>query len=485
MPYTTYYGTPSNSFAGISRPTTVPVASGSLAIYTSDTNMADYAASQVPFWDAATAYSTVGQQVLYDNQIWAVVAGSTGVTPGTDPTKWGLLGTSSIYALKGANSDITSLSGLTGGIATPTNIDFDTVAAAPSYLAGRLFYDTANPGLSVYTDVSGAAQHLGGELWLKVRNQSGAAIDIGKVVYISGATGQLPKIDLAKADSESTCAMIGVVASGTIADNGMGYVCMLGMIGDLNTHTFTDGQAVYLSATTAGELTATPPVAPNCQVLVGYIAHAHITQGKLVVRSLPRFVNFNSIINTPTTLAGYGITDALSNALASAKILVGDGGGLAAAVSVSGDATLSNTGVLTLASNLALGGSPTTTTQAEGDNSTKISTTAYAYRTVNRQRRGADITGSVGLTTSDLGYTRKIASGTGTVSFTVSTLTAGVAAGDVATITILNVTATDFTLTVTGTPKYINGAVAGSIKANTSVVIVVDSADVIISGSAI
>lgn len=93
MSYTTYYGTPSNSFAGISRPTTVPVASGSLAIYTSDTNMADYAASQVPFWDAATAYSTVGQQVLYDNQIWAVVAGSTGVTPGTDPTKWALLGT--------------------------------------------------------------------------------------------------------------------------------------------------------------------------------------------------------------------------------------------------------------------------------------------------------------------------------------------------------------------------------------------------------
>jgi len=93
MSYIPYYGTPSNTFAGISRPSTAPVASGALAIYTSDTNLADFAASRVPFWDGATAYSTVGQQVVYDNQLWAVVAASTGVTPGTDSSKWALLGT--------------------------------------------------------------------------------------------------------------------------------------------------------------------------------------------------------------------------------------------------------------------------------------------------------------------------------------------------------------------------------------------------------
>jgi hypothetical protein len=43
----------------------------------------------------------------------------TVTTIGTDPVDFSLLG-GNIYALKGANSDITSLSGLTGGISTPT-----------------------------------------------------------------------------------------------------------------------------------------------------------------------------------------------------------------------------------------------------------------------------------------------------------------------------------------------------------------------------
>lgn len=54
----------------------------------------------------------------------------------------------------------------------------------------------------------------------------------------------------------------------------------------------------------------------------------------------------------PTTLGGYGITDALSTTLASGRILVGDSGNLAAAVVMSNDATISNTGALTIANNV-------------------------------------------------------------------------------------------------------------------------------------
>ena len=156
-------------------------------------------------------------------------------------------------------------------------------------------------------------------------------------------------------------------------------------------------------------------------------------------------------------------------------------------ITLTGDVTGSGTGsfATTIKNSVALAGSPTTTTQSAGDNSTKIATTAYSDTSVNRQRRGADITGNVTLNTGDLGYSRKIASGSGTVSLTVSTLTGGVSSGDIATIVLLNVTSTDFTLSVTGTPKYINGAVVGSIKANTSVTIVIDSTDVIISGTAV
>jgi hypothetical protein len=60
-------------------------------------------------------------------------------------------------------------------------------------------------------------------------------------------------------------------------------------------------------------------------------------------------LGFSDLGSTPTTLAGYGITDAQSTTLANGKILVGNGSNVATAVTMSGDATLSNAGALTLA----------------------------------------------------------------------------------------------------------------------------------------
>jgi len=139
MPYTSYYGTPANTFAGISRPSTAPVASGALAIYTSDTNLADFAASRVPFWSGATAYSTVGQQVVYNNQLWAVVAASTGVAPGTDSSKWALLGTGG----GGGGGAI----GLIGYYRTDT-----TLTTTPT--AGKVTWDNATQASSTHLYVN-------------------------------------------------------------------------------------------------------------------------------------------------------------------------------------------------------------------------------------------------------------------------------------------------------------------------------------------
>jgi phage-related tail fiber protein len=51
----------------------------------------------------------------------------------------------------------------------------------------------------------------------------------------------------------------------------------------------------------------------------------------------------------PTTLAGFGITDALGTGLSSGNIYVGNSSNIASQVTMSGDASLSNSGVLTLA----------------------------------------------------------------------------------------------------------------------------------------
>src|SRR6478735_6057265 len=58
------------------------------------------------------------------------------------------------------------------------------------------------------------------------------------------------------------------------------------------------------------------------------------------------------------------VKNLLPDALTSAYIFVGNGSTIATGVAVSGAFTLSNSGVATIATSLALPGSPTTTTQS-------------------------------------------------------------------------------------------------------------------------
>lgn len=68
--------------------------------------------------------------------------------------------------------------------------------------------------------------------------------------------------------------------------------------------------------------------------------------------------------------------DITGKALSSTQILIGDGTGFTAAA-LSGDATMTNAGVVDISDNVALGGNPTATTQSAGNNTTRIATTAF------------------------------------------------------------------------------------------------------------
>lgn len=116
------------------------------------------------------------------------------------------------------------------------------------------------------------------------RNNTGAPITKGAAVRISGALGQNPTIALAQANAYATTDAIGLAAA-TIANNATGYVIIAGTLTDLDTQAFADGNALYLSATTPGGLTATEPVKPNWQMQIGTVEHAHPTQGKILVHT--------------------------------------------------------------------------------------------------------------------------------------------------------------------------------------------------------
>jgi hypothetical protein len=116
-----------------------------------------------------------------------------------------------------------------------------------------------------------------------VRNSTGSTLTKGQVVYLSGATGNRPNAVLSQAHTEATSSKtIGIVVS-NISNNSDGYVAVNGTLHNLDTSAFTAGDAVWLSAATAGAFTSTIPAEPNHTVFIGYIARAHPTQGRLVI----------------------------------------------------------------------------------------------------------------------------------------------------------------------------------------------------------
>lgn len=118
----------------------------------------------------------------------------------------------------------------------------------------------------------------------QVRNATGATLTKGTAVYITGATGQLPTVSKAQADIDATSAQTLGLMTADLANNSNGYVTVIGLITNIDTSAYTDGQQLYLSPTVAGTLTATKPYAGDHLVYVAVVEHAHPTQGKLFVK---------------------------------------------------------------------------------------------------------------------------------------------------------------------------------------------------------
>ena len=119
---------------------------------------------------------------------------------------------------------------------------------------------------------------------LPVRNNTGSLLAKGTVVYINGALGQNPTVTKAIATSDATSAQTLGLVTANINNNSVGNVTLIGSLNNLDTSAYTDGQQLYLSATTAGAMTATKPLAPYHLVYIAVVEHAHPTHGKLFVK---------------------------------------------------------------------------------------------------------------------------------------------------------------------------------------------------------
>ena len=116
-----------------------------------------------------------------------------------------------------------------------------------------------------------------------VRNETGATLSKGTVVYITGAAGNKALVSKASASAEATSSKTFAILAADILNNQNGTAVTVGLLKNLNTSGLTEGGSLWLS-TTAGEWTQTMPTAPNHAVFLGTVTRVHATQGTVEVR---------------------------------------------------------------------------------------------------------------------------------------------------------------------------------------------------------
>jgi hypothetical protein len=246
-----------------------------------------------------------------------------------------------------ANNIILKKSSVADKVPLTTDLQYGEVAL--NYADGKLYYKDSSNNVKSF-DSAPTHFYLG-----PTNNTSGVTIPAGAFVMVTGVQGD--RVTIAKAVTNGTVDqiyMIGVAEADIIAGATDGKIMTNGVIYGLNTNGWVVGTVLYPDPTVAGGLTSTKPSAPNIRTAIAIVLRQSSNSGRILVR-----------METGSTLGG---TDTNVNF---ANLTTDD--------VIKYDATTStwvNTKTLNLTSVTAT--TMVTTTQAAGDVSTKVATTAFA-----------------------------------------------------------------------------------------------------------
>jgi hypothetical protein len=331
-------------------------------------------------------------------------------------------------AASGANADITSMTGLTGGIATADFVTFD-IAAAAAVTTGRIAWDADME--TFHAGLTGAFPlHVGQDVIFHAKNDSGGSIAKGRGVMFAGVVGGSSKLEYTNAVSNGTVSheyIMGIAAQ-TVANGDFGYVVEFGTVRGFNTtganktvpETWAVGDFLYFDAAYPGELTKVQPVAPAWHSPVAVVTNVNSSNGSVFVRA-----------KTGELLSE--LHDVQITGLASGQVLIYDAAQarwenntLTAGTSISvtnaaGAITIANTAPdqtvsLTGAGTTSISGTYPNFTITSNDAFTGTVTSVGGTGTVNGLTLTGTVTGSGNLT---LGGTLAVDLSTGTVTGTL------------------------------------------------------------------
>ena len=158
---------------------------------------------------------------------------------------------------------------------TPLASDSSTTIATTAFVASAVASSTTSASTSKVVQTC--------------RNATGSLIPARSVVYIGGANGNHPTIQLAQANSEYSSYRTFGITSQDIANSADGTVVIIGEVLNVNTGSFAAGDQLFLSPTIAGGITNVKPSAPNHMVYVGVCTRANANNGSIEVKVINGF----------------------------------------------------------------------------------------------------------------------------------------------------------------------------------------------------
>jgi len=193
-------------------------------------------------------------------------------------------------AVLGANNDITSMSAITGSIATPTYIQFNTTQnPLPTDATGRIYYDSNDQFQTLAFQMNGnVVQKIGEEQFYRIKCQG--AITKGQVVSFAGTLGSSGGL-VGKAATGLTKDQAQYVL-GVAAESGNNnewiFVVSFGEVKNINTtggaENWVQGDELYYNPAVTGGLTKIKPAIPNAIVLMAAVINVGTNNGILFVR---------------------------------------------------------------------------------------------------------------------------------------------------------------------------------------------------------
>jgi hypothetical protein len=363
----------------------------------------------------------------------------------------GITITAGVIASTAGGGSVTSVGLSMPSAFTVTNSPVTTTGTLTVTGAGNTTQYIAGDGSLITFPIAGQA----GTLVRIVRNQTGATLTKGTVIYISGATGNNPIVSKALATGDITSAQTFGLLQADIANNADGYAIMTGRLETLDTSAFTVGQQLYLSSTVAGTYTATKQYAPAHLVYIGIIIRSHPTLGEIEVKiqngyelgELHNVAAINGSSNNNDGLFWETSTQlwknkSIATVLGYTPLQNNQSITLSGAVTGTGATAITTTLANSIVgiANLSATGTPSSTTYLRGDNT---------WATVSG---GAGTVTSVSVASAN-GFAGTVATATSTPAITISTSITGILKGNGTAISAASA-GTDYqapiTLTVTG-----------------------------------